>query len=184
MVDLCRGFERILCMRRLNIKETVLFGLLGALMYVSKIVLEVLPNGHLLGVFIVAITVVFRAKAFYPVYTFVFLTGLFNGFSAWWIPYLYIWAVLVFAVLALPNFKSKKVAAVVYAAVSSLHGFLFGTLYAPFQALFFGLDFKGMVAWIVAGIPFDIVHGVSNLICGTLILPLISVLKYAKEYIE
>ena len=171
-------------MRRLNIKETVLFGLLGALMYVSKIVLEFLPNVHLLGVFIVAITVVFRAKAFYPVYTFVFLTGLFNGFSAWWIPYLYIWAVLVFAVLALPNFKSKKVAAVVYAAVSSLHGFLFGTLYAPFQALFFGLDFKGMVAWIAAGIPFDIVHGVSNLICGTLILPLISVLKYAKKYIE
>lgn len=171
-------------MAKINIKEITLFGLLGALMYVSKIVLDVLPNIHLIGVIVVVTTIVFRAKALYPLYTFVFLTGLLNGFNLWWIPYLYIWTVLWGAVMLLPKFKSKKVAAVVYAIVCSLHGFLYGTLYAPFQALAFGLDFKGTVAWIAAGLPFDAIHGVSNLLCGFLIIPLVSVLKSAEKRIK
>lgn len=170
-------------MAKINIKEITLFALLGALMYVSKIVLDVLPNIHLIGVFIVATTVVFRAKALYPLYTFVLITGLLNGFGVWWVPYLYIWTVLWGAVMLLPKFKSQKVAAVVYAVVCSLHGFLYGVLYAPFQALAFGLDFKGTVAWVAAGFPFDMIHGVSNLLCGLLIVPLIMILKRAKKII-
>ena len=59
-----------------------------------------------------------------------------------------------------------------YIAVCGLHGFLYGTLYAPFQALAFGLSFKGMIAWIIAGLPYDAIHGVSNLFMGALVLPL------------
>ena len=47
--------------------------MLGALMYASKVAMEVLPNVHLLGVFVVAMTVVYRKKALYPIYTYVFL---------------------------------------------------------------------------------------------------------------
>ena len=137
---------------KLNIKETAVFALLGALMYSTKIVMEVLPNVHLLGVFIVAITVVYRKKALYPIYVYVFINGFFSGFAMWWIPYLYIWAVLWGAVMLLPKNIPTSLRPIVYMTVCALHGFLFGTLYAPAQALLFGLDFKGMIAWIAAGL--------------------------------
>lgn len=166
---------------KLSIKETAVFGMLGALMYASKLFMDLLPNIHLLGTFIVAFTVVYRHKALYPIYVFVFITGLISGFATWWIPYLYIWTTLWAVVMLLPKNMPKTVAPIVYMTVCALHGFLYGTLYAPAQALLFGLDFEGMIAWIIAGIPFDITHGISNFFCGLMICPIISVLKYAKK---
>lgn len=168
---------------KLSIKEIALFGVLGALMYASKFLMEALPNIHLLGTFIVAITVVYRKKALYPIYVYVLLNGLFAGFATWWIPYLYIWTILWGAVMLLPKSIPNKFRPIVYMTVCALHGFLFGTLYAPAQALLFGLSFNGMIAWIIAGLPFDAIHGISNFICGTLICPLIYVLKKADKYI-
>ena len=165
---------------KLSVKELAVFGMLGTLMCISKYVMEFLPNMHLLAIFTVAFTVVFRKKALYPIYIFVFLIGLFSGFSVWWLPYLYIWAVLWGAVMLIPKNINPKIAPFVYIAVCSLHGFLYGTIYAPAQALLFGLDFKGMIAWIVAGLPFDMVHGFSNLILGVLIVPIIKVLNKLK----
>jgi len=169
---------------KLNIKEIALFGMLGALMYASKIALEILPNVHLLAVFIMAETVVYRQKALYPIYTFVFITGLLNGFSIWWWPYLYIWTVLWGAGMLLPKEMPKKAAPVVYMAVCALHGFLYGTLYSPYQALMFHLDFKGMVSWIIAGLPYDAIHGVSNFFCALLVVPLITVMKQAQKIVR
>ena len=167
---------------KLKLKEAVIFGMLGAVMYASKVMLEFLPNVHLIGVFIVAITVTYRKKALYPIYVFIFLTGLLNGFGMWWIPYLYIWSILWGAVMLLPKSLPPKAAPLIYAGVCSLHGFLFGTLYAPAQAIMFGLSFKGMIAWIAAGLPYDAIHGVSNFICGLLlIVPVIRILKVAEK---
>lgn len=166
---------------KLTIRETAIFGMLGTLMYCSKLIMEALPNIHLVGVLTVAFTVVYRRKALYPIYIFVLLTGLFGGFNAWWVPYLYIWTILWGVTMLLPKRMPKSVAVAVYAAVCSLHGFLYGILYAPAQALFFGLDFKGMLTWIAAGSLFDTVHGVSNFFCGFLIVPIIEILKTADK---
>ncbi len=166
---------------KLNVKEIAVFSMLGAMMYASKVLMELLPNIHLIGVFIVAMTIVYRKKALYPLYVFVFITGLLNGFATWWIPYLYIWAVLWGAVMLLPKNMPTKIKPVVYMVVCGLHGLLYGVLYAPAQAILFGLDFKGMLTWIAAGLPFDVTHGVSNLLCGVLIMPLASVLKKSEK---
>ena len=162
---------------KLTAKETAVFGMLGALMYASKMLMEVAPNIHLLGVFTIAITVVYRKKALYPIYTYVLLNGLFSGFATWWIPYLYVWTVLWGATMLLPQKISKDVKPLVYMVLNASHGFLFGVLYAPAQAIAFGLSFDGMIAWIIAGLPFDFIHGVSNFFCGMLIVPIISVLQ-------
>ena len=166
---------------KLSAREVAVFGMLGAAMYASKLLMEFLPNVHLLGVFVVAITVVYRKKALYPIYLYVLVNGRFAGFALWWVPYLYLWTVLWGAVMLLPRRMPPRVRPLVYMAVCAGHGFLFGTLYAPAQALLFGLDFKGMLAWIVAGLPWDFVHGVSNFFCGVLIVPLISVLRLADK---
>lgn len=166
---------------KLNTKEIAVFGMLGSLMFASKMVMEALPNIHLLGVFTVAFTVVYRKKALYPIYIYVFLNGLFSGFNTWWFPYLYIWTILWGITMLLPKNLSKSKAALAYTAVCTLHGFLFGILYAPAQALFFGLDFKGMLAWIATGAPFDMIHGISNFLCSLLIMPVIKALRIAER---
>ena len=162
---------------KLTVREMAVFSMLGALMFASKMLMEVAPNIHLLGVFTIAFTVVYRAKALYPIYIYVLLNGLFAGFATWWIPYLYIWTILWGITMLLPKKMPKAVAVVVYAVVNALHGYGFGIIYAPAQALLFGLSFKGMIAWIIAGFPFDVIHGTSNLICGLLIVPIVFVLK-------
>ncbi len=163
-------------------KEITVFAMLGAVMYASKILMELAPNIHLLGVFTVAFTVVYRQKALYPIYIYVLLNGLFSGFASWWVPYLYIWTVLWGMVMLLPKNLPKKIRPLVYMAVCASHGFLFGTLYAPAQAILFGMSFQGMVSWIIAGLPWDLMHGVSNFFCGILICPVISALRHAQQY--
>ena len=161
-------------------REITIFAMLGAVMYASKLLMEVAPNIHLLGVFTIAFTVVYRKKALYPIYIYVILNGIFSGFAVWWVPYIYVWTVLWGAVMLLPKHMPKKIRALVYMAVCAGHGFLFGTLYAPAQALLFGMSFQGMVSWIIAGLPFDFIHGVSNFFCGILIVPVITALRLAE----
>ena len=52
-----------------------------------------------------------------------------------------------------------------------MHGLAFGTLYAPAQALMFHFTFKQTLAWIIVGLPWDLLHGVGNLCAGMLIIP-------------
>ena len=146
-------------------------------MYASKVIMEAVPNVHLLGVFTIALTVVYRKKALYPIYTYVFLNGLFCGFSTWWIPYLYLWTLLWGGTMLLPQRIPKKIQPLIYMILNACHGFLFGILYSPAQAIMFGLSLKGMIAWIIAGLPWDFIHGVSNFFCGMLIIPIVLLLR-------
>lgn len=170
---------------KLTIREIAIFGMLGSVMYASKIIMELFPNIHLIGVFTVAFTIVYGKKALYPIYTYVLLNGILCGFAAWWIPYLYIWAVLWGAVMLLAEKiqkrMPKKAQPIAYMAVCAAHGFLFGTLYAPAQALLYGLSFQKMIAWIAAGLPFDLIHGISNFFCGVLIMPIVFALRHAEQ---
>ncbi len=166
---------------KLKLKEIAIFALLGVLMFTSKKLMEFLPNIHLVGALTVAYTIVFRYKALLPIYVYVFLDGLFGGFSPWWIPYLYVWLILWGMAMLIPQKLPKRFAVPLYIFVCGLHGFIFGILYAPVQAFMFGLDFKGTLSWVIAGIPFDVIHGVSNLLTGTLIFPIAAVLKKASN---
>lgn len=155
-----------------KIRDMAIFAMLGALMFASKIAMEILPNIHLLGMLTMVYTITYRVRALIPIYIYVLINGVYAGFSMWWIPYTYIWTLLWGETMLLPKNMPTKVKCVVYPVVCALHGFLYGTLYAPAQALMFGLDFPGMVAWIAAGLPFDIIHGVSNIFMGMLVYPL------------
>lgn len=162
---------------RINLKELVLFSLLGTIMFISKLVMEFLPNIHILATLITTYTIVYRAKALIPIYIFAVLTFIYGGFSLWALPYFYIWTILWGVVMLLPKSMPKKVALPVYMVVCAMHGFLYGTMYAPAQAIMFGLSFKGMITWIISGLPFDAIHGIGNIVCSLLILPLSSVLR-------
>ncbi len=83
--------------------------------------------------------------------------------------------------MLLPPNMPKKLKPVVYMTVCAVHGFLFGTLYAPVQAVLYGFSLEGMIAWIIAGLPWDFIHGVSNFFCGILVLPVVLALQTAEK---
>ena len=79
--------------------------------------------------------------------------------------------------MLLPKKMPLWLAAVVYPAVCALHGFAFGIIYAPGQALLYGFSFEQTLAWIASGFTFDVIHGISNIFTGMLILPLSELMK-------
>jgi len=151
--------------------------MLGSLMFCSQIVMAALPNIHIVGMLTITYTLVFRAKALIPIYIYVFLYGLYGGFQAWWLAYLYVWAVLWGLTMLLPRRMPVAVCSVVYPLLCALHGFSFGALCAPAWALFMNLDWNGMLASIAAGLSFDLLHGVGNIATGLLILPFSTLLR-------
>ena len=50
---------------KLTAREITVFGMLGAVMFASKLLMELLPNVHLLGVLTTAYTLTYRKKALY-----------------------------------------------------------------------------------------------------------------------
>lgn len=161
---------------KFSVREMVLFSMLSVLMFCSKVVMAPLANIHFVGVLTMVYTIAFRKKALIPIYLYVLLEGVFYGFTAWWVPYLYIWTILWGITMLLSKTLSPKISAFVYPVVCGVHGLLFGVLWAPAQALFMGFSFEQTLAWIAAGLYFDVLHGVSNLIAGVMILPLSSFL--------
>jgi energy-coupling factor transport system substrate-specific component len=163
--------------RKRLIKELVVFAMLGSMMFASKLIMEVLPNIHLLGMLTITLTVTYRWKALIPLYIYVMLQGLYAGFNAWWFPYVYVWTVLWALAMLIPRRTPKVIAGIIYPILCSLHGFAFGILYAPGQALMFGYNFEETLAWIATGIAFDITHGIGNIFTGLLVLPFSELLK-------
>jgi len=176
--------------QRLTVYELTLFALLGCLMFTSKFLMAAIPNVKLIALSIAAITIVFRVRALFPIYVYVALEGVVYGFTPWWIPYLYIWLPLWGAVMLVSKFmpddiyqkkNTKKIVffTVAYMVVCAAHGYLFGTMWAPAQAIMFHLNFKGTIAWIIAGLPFDMIHGTANFFICSLVIPLAALIKRA-----
>ena len=162
----------------LTIYEIAVFGMLGALMMVSDILMNIIPNVHLVGVMIVVATVVYRRKALFPIYVYVLLIGLSEGIGTWWIPYLYVWTVLWGMVMLLPRRMPKWLAPVVYAVVCGLHGLAFGFLWIPSQMALMGFSWEQALIWWQFGFfTADVPHGIGNLVGSTLVVPLVTLIR-------
>ena len=164
--------------KKLKIREITVFAMLSAVMFVSKVAMEGIPNVHLLGTLVIAFTLTYRTKALFPIYGYVFANGIWEGFSPFgWLPELYLWLILWGAVMLLPPKIPVYIAPVIYMLISAVHGLFFGILYAPVYALFSGMGWDRVWLWILAGLPFDLLHGIGNFALGTLIVPIATLLR-------
>lgn len=164
----------------LTLRELVIFAMLGALMFCSDLLMDALPNIHILGLLISSFTLVYGVKALFPIYVYVGLSAvsaILYGGILWWVPYTYVWTVLWGLIMLLPSRLPKRATFILAHLLTVLHGLAFGALYAPVQARLFGLDFRGMLAWIAAGFLFDLVHAVGNFAFGFFIPPLTKLLE-------
>ncbi len=144
---------------KLSIRDLCRLAIFAALMFASKVALSSLPNINLSTVLIIVATVYFGWKALFAVGTYIMLEGLVYGFSVWWFCYLYIWPLLVVAVMLLR--KNRSV--LIWAVLGGIYGLLFGPLmYIGYFAALRGWRCFPHI-WI-AGIPFDLIHAVSNFV--------------------
>lgn len=162
----------------LDLRHLLIFTMLAAIQFSAKQALEFLPNVELVSTLTMVYTLAYRKWALIPIFLFIAMEGALWGFSTWWIPYLYLWPILWGVTMLLPKQMPLWLQTPVYAVVCGLFGLAYGTLYAPFQAaVFLGLDMKKMLAWIATGLPWDGVHAIGNLVLGTLIVPLTTLLR-------
>ena len=165
-------------MRNSKLADIVLFTMFGVIMFVSDVGLEFLPNIHGVALSIAVVTLVYRTKAIYSILVYIFLTALSSliltgGYIVfWWLPYIYIFTILWLLVMLIPKSAPLKFKAGIAMGMCGFHGLIFGTLYAPYQAIVFGLNFQGMLTWIAAGLPADVIHMCGNIAMATLIAPL------------
>ena len=160
----------------LSLGETVLFGMLGALMFALQVVMAPLPNIEPVSLLVMLFAVTFGWKSLYCVYTFVLMEILFHGIGLWNINYLYIWTVLAVAAI----FLRKMEPVLGWALLSGIFGLAFGALCGIVDVFIGGFGYAA-AKW-VSGIPFDLLHCGGNFAMALILWkPLYSLLGKLKN---
>ncbi|MBQ1985699.1 MAG: hypothetical protein II230_05275 [Clostridia bacterium] len=144
-----------------------LSGILGAILLVSQIALAPLPNIEIVSVLVVLFTLVLGKYVAYTLSVFILLEGLVYGFGLWWFSYLYIWTILAIITFFFRKMESR----LGWALICGFYGLLFGTLTSFPTFVLSG--FAVGVAYILSGIPFDLIHAVANFLLAFLLLPVL-----------
>ena len=151
---------------KLTTKDIALIGIMVAVIEVCKVSIAWIPNVELTSFWLIMFTLYFGCKVVYVVPVFIILEGFLYGINLWWVMYLYAWPLLSILTMCL----KKKETAWNLAILSGIFGLSFGFL-CSFPYIVIGSVEGGIMSglrtgfvWWVAGIPWDIVHGVSNFI--------------------
>jgi len=151
---------------KISIKDICLVGIMVAVIEVCKVTLTFLPNIELTTFWLIMFTLFFGKKVGFVVPVFILIEGCLYGFGSWWIMYLYAWPLLVLVTWI----YRKQESLWFWSVLSAVFGLLFGLFcsipYYVLGAIDGGLR-GGLYAgfsWWVAGIPWDLVHGISNFV--------------------
>ena len=153
--------------RELQARDLALFGLLGGVMFASKMAMAWLPNIEPVSLLIMVYTVALGRRALYPIYAYVALEFCVWGVHLWSINYLYIWLILYMAVRCFQSMNS----AFSWAILSGTFGLCFGFLCTPVYLLSGGWPFA--LSWWISGIPWDIIHCVGNFVLALILFPVL-----------
>lgn len=143
-------------------KDIALIGLMTALLTTGKMALSFIPNVEVVSFMILMFCVYFGRKTFIAVFCFVIIEGLLYGFTVYWFGYLYIWPLLC----VLGCLAGKKSSIFSLTLINTFFGLLFGFMFS-FIYIFLGSPHPGVgfaLTWWIAGIPYDIIHGVGNFV--------------------
>lgn len=150
----------------ISIYDICLMGMVVAVIEVCKAALTFLPNVELTSFWLIMFTLFFRWKIVFVVPVFILIEGTIYGFGLWWIMYLYVWPLLVL----LTWIFRKRDSVWFWSILSALFGLTYGFMCSiPYVVIGTGDGgiINGLYAgftWWVAGIPWDIVHGIGNFV--------------------
>lgn len=149
--------------KRLSIRRLTLFSVLGAAMFAGKMAMAALPNIEPVSLLVMLLAVCFGWKGLYAVAVYVLLELLVWGVDLWSVAYLYVWPLLFAAAYFLRNMKTP----LEWAVLSGFFGISFGALCEiPYWVT--GGWGAAVSGWI-AGIPWDLTHGVGNFVMALLL---------------
>lgn len=159
----------------MKVRELISMAFLAAIAFAGQVALASLPNIEIVTLLFMLYTIVCGKRVFTIIYVFVLLEGVLYGFGLWWFSYLYVWSILAVIVHLLRRNRSV----VFWAVVSGAFGLCFGALFAiPY--LFSGGIAAAFSYW-VAGIPFDLIHCVSNIVLVLVLWkPLLTLLQNSR----
>lgn len=159
------------------VRKITRIALLSAILYVSKVALEFLPNVELVSLLTVLYTLVFGKEAFLIVTVFNLFELIQWGFGTWWVSYLYVWPLLVLITLLLKRVIKEEF--LIWSVVSGLFGLIFGSLFA---IVYLPVNPAYALAYWISGLPWDVWHGVCNFVLMLVIgKPLYLLLKKIKN---
>lgn len=151
---------------QVTIRDITLIGVMVAVIEVCKVTMAVLPNIELTTFWIIMFTLFLGKKSIFAVPVFILIEGTIWGFGLWWIMYLYIWPLLS---LATWIFR-KRESIWFWCILSGIFGLTFGMM-SSVPYFFIGFSNGGLrgglssaFAYWIAGIPFDMIHGISNFV--------------------
>lgn len=145
-------------MNKISVKDIAIIGVMVAVIEACKFAFAAIPNVELTSFWIIIFTLMFKKRIFIVIPVFILIEGAVYGFGLWWIMYLYAWPLLAILTLVL----KKNNSAWLWSVISGMFGLLFGLL-CSIPYLFVGGP-ETAFAWWIAGIPWDVVHGVSNFV--------------------
>lgn len=150
--------------------------MLAAILYVSKVALEFLPNVELVSLLTIVYTLVFGKEAILIVTVFNMFELVQWGFGSWWFSYLYVWPLLCLLTLAFRKFFKEEF--LLWAMFSGVFGLIFGALFA---IVYIPVDISYAVSYWISGLPWDVWHAAANfvlmLVCGKPVYRLLKRLK-------
>lgn len=142
--------------KKLTAKDVAVIGMAIAVIEVCKIALQGIPNVETTTFWIMMFTMLLGGKMLFVIPAFILIEGCIYGFGLWWVMYIYAWPLLAFIAWLI----RKNDSVLLYSIISALFGLFFGALCSiPY---FFIGGFAMMFNWWIAGIPFDIMHGIGN----------------------
>ena len=151
---------------KITTKDITTIAMMVAIIEACKIVMAGIPNIELTTFWIILFTLYFGRRIAFVIPAFILIEGAMYGFGLWWIMYLYSWPLL-----AIITWKLRKMtSAVSWSILSGTYGLLYGALCSiPYFIIgTIGEGIEGGVAsgfaWWVAGIPFDLIHGIANFV--------------------
>ena len=154
---------------KIKAKDVAYLGVMVALLEIAKVALAVIPNVELVSLLLIVFTRVMGRKTYLVTLGYAVIECLMWGMGTWVIMYLYVWPILVLAIRILDRLHIESSFA--YSVVSGAFGLLFGA-FSSLTYVAIGGWSMGM-SWWISGIPFDLIHGVSNfVICLILYKPL------------
>lgn len=148
---------------KLDLRQIVLFGILGAMTFAAKWVMSGLPNIEPVSLMVMLFAVVFGGKCIYPITVYVAMEFLMYGLGTWNIYYLYIWLILALGAWLM----RKSTLRLAWAMLSGGFGLLFGA-FCGIADVFIGGPAYAIAKW-TSGIPFDIAHCVGNFVIALLL---------------
>ncbi len=150
------------------IRRIVRIAVMTAILEAAKFALNAIPNVELVTLLLIVFTKQYGWKdSLIASLLFAMVESMWWGISIWTVTYFYVWPILVLLAAAIKDEGSVWP----FCLLAAGFGFLFGMLCALTTLVTSG--WNAAVAWWIAGIPFDLIHGVSNfVICLLLYRPL------------